>query len=34
MKGYILGIQLMTALIGLAMSIVSVIDMLSRMGWV
>ncbi|VVP24795.1 hypothetical protein PS876_04021 [Pseudomonas fluorescens] len=33
MKGYILGIQLMTTLFGLAMSVVHMIDMLSCMGW-
>lgn len=33
MNGYILRIQLMTALFGLAMSVLQMIDMLSRMGW-
>lgn len=33
MKGYILGIQLMAALFRLSMSILQVIDMLSRMSW-
>lgn len=34
MKGYILGVQLIATLAGLAMAILRVIDMLNHMGWV